>query len=85
MTLLNDGKKLECPYCHGDMIQGELVTARDWITWYPMTEEDLWDYEKDKMKIVIARPRLIRSTRKEAWVCPVCMKLVVDLEPQQQP
>jgi hypothetical protein len=62
------------------MILGELVTPRDPIHWYPKTEEDLFDFEKDNMKIVVAKWRLIRKSRKESWVCPACMKMVVDLE-----
>lgn len=71
---------MECPYCHEAMILGELVTPRDPIHWYPKTEEDLFDFEKDNMKIVVAKWRLIRKSRKESWVCPACMKMVVDLE-----
>lgn len=73
---------MDCPYCKEAMIQGEVVTPRDDIIWYPKTEEDLFDFEKDAMKIVVAKRKIIRKARKEAWVCPACMKLVVDLEEQ---
>jgi hypothetical protein len=56
------------------------VTPRDEVVWYPKTEEDLWDFEKEKMKIIVSRFRFIRKPRKEAWVCPACMKMIVDLE-----
>lgn len=71
---------MECPYCHEEMIQGEIVTPRDRVVWYPKTEENLMDFEKDNMKIIVSGFRFIRKPRKEAWVCPSCMKMVIDLE-----
>ncbi len=71
---------MNCPYCKEALIQGEIMTPKDYILWLPKTEEKLMDIEKDEMKIVVAKPKFLRKARKEAWLCPACMKLVIDLE-----
>ena len=71
---------MNCPYCQEAIIQGELVTPRDHIVWYPKTEENLFDFEKDKMKIMVAKTGFIKKARKESWVCPACMKMIIDID-----
>jgi len=71
---------MDCPYCKEAMTQGEVVTPKDYILWYPKTEEKLMDFEKEDSMIVVAQPKILRKARKEAWLCPACKKLVIDLD-----
>jgi len=70
---------MNCPYCGEQMAGGDVVTIGRGLrpTWVPRFGEPTPGTRIDS--ITLGNFKLLRTNRFEAFVCPGCKKLIVDL------
>ncbi|MDE6280683.1 MAG: hypothetical protein K2M15_02655 [Oscillospiraceae bacterium] len=68
---------MECPYCHGELEAGAVISLRDPIYWCPEGEKAGWFTTRRGLE----RRGGFRLTRgygkAEAWYCRTCNRLTV--------
>jgi hypothetical protein len=72
---------MKCPYCDDEMKSGS-IDVYDTLSWSPKGEARRGSTKSGIALngIVLARYHLICSSSKEAFFCPSCRKIIIDVE-----
>lgn len=72
---------MECPYCGGSMKLGT-ISADNLLSWTPDGEstEGLTRWAKSPNGIVLAKYRLLYQATVDAYYCPMCNKIIIDVD-----
>lgn len=72
---------MNCPYCNNEMKAGS-IDVHDTLSWSPEGElrKGGTKWAKAKGGIVLASYALLLRASKEAFYCPKCKKIIMDVE-----
>lgn len=72
---------MECPYCKKEMQPGS-IDVYDTLSWSPegKTRKGTTKYAVAEKGIVLAKYALLFPASKEAYYCPSCKKIMIDVE-----
>jgi hypothetical protein len=72
---------MKCPYCDNEMNPGS-IDVYDTLSWSPVGESRRGSskFGVAMNGIVLARYHIICSSSKEAFFCPLCKKIIIDVE-----
>lgn len=71
---------MECPYCNKKMLKGS-IDVYDTLSWSPegQSRKGLSKYSIARNGILLARYFLLSAASKEAFFCPECNKIIIDV------